>query len=260
VPDIGSIQQTLTLDLAMTLADDLRSVKDHRPPTKTTPLLENGDRLTRREFERRYHSMPDLKKAELIEGIVYMASPVRARKHGKPHAAIIGWLFTYAQANPASLELLDNATNRLPGDNEPQPDACLRIEAWAGGQSSITEDDYLEGPPELIVEIAASTASYDLHDKKTLYNQSGVKEYIVWRVNDRAIDWFIKEGDLYKPLLPDPDGITRSQTFPGLWLDTSAILTNNLPKVLTTLAQGMNTEAYQEFQHQLQQATPPMEA
>jgi Uma2 family endonuclease len=243
----------------MTLANDLRSVKDHRPPTKTTHPLENGDRLTRREFERRYYSMPDLKKAELIEGIVYMASPVRARKHGKPHAATMTWLGNYWQANTAHIDLLDNATNRLPGDNEPQPDACLRIEAWAGGQSSITEDDYLEGPPEVIVEIAASTASYDLHDKKTLYDQSGVKEYIVWRVNDRAIDWFIKAGDQYQPLLPDPDGIQRSRTFPGLWLDTSAILTNDLPKVLATLAQGMGSEPYQKFQHQLQQSTPPTE-
>ncbi|NJM46073.1 MAG: Uma2 family endonuclease [Alkalinema sp. RU_4_3] len=239
----------------MTLADDLRSVKDHRPPTQTIPPLENGDRLTRREFERRYNSMPDLKKAELISGIVYMASPVRARKHGKPHAAIIGWLFTYAQANPA-LDLLDNATDRLPGDNEPQPDACLRLEQWAGGQSSITEDDYLEGPPELIVEIAASTASYDLHDKKDLYSRSGVKEYIVWRVNDRAIDWFLQQGDSYQTLSPEPDGITRSQTFPGLWLDIQAMLTGDLPTVLKILAQGMQTEDYQKFQHHLQALTP----
>ena len=239
----------------MTLANDLRPVEGHRSPS-TPPLLENGDRLSRPEFEQRYHNMPDLKKAELIEGIVYMASPVRARKHGKPHANMMGWLFTYAQANPA-LDLLDNATDRLPGDNEPQPDACLRIEQWAGGQSSITEDDYLEGPPELIVEIAASTASYDLHDKKALYSRCGVKEYIVWRVNDRAIDWFIQQGSSYQNLAPDSDGITRSQTFPGLWLDIPAMLSNNLPQVLAILNQGMSSEPYQAFHRQLQQATPP---
>lgn len=39
--------------------------------------LENGDRLTRSEFERRYHAMSSVKKAELIEGMVYMFSVLR---------------------------------------------------------------------------------------------------------------------------------------------------------------------------------------
>jgi Uma2 family endonuclease len=113
----------------------------------TIPPLENGDKLTRHEFERRYHAMPNLKKAELIEGVVYLASPVRAKKHGKPHASIMGWLVAYAAATPG-VEALDNTTVRLDADNEPQPDAILRIEQ--GGQSRISEDDYVEGAPELL--------------------------------------------------------------------------------------------------------------
>ncbi|MFO5527900.1 MAG: Uma2 family endonuclease, partial [Cuspidothrix sp.] len=125
-------------------------------PILTIPPLENGDKLTRHEFERRYHAMPNLKKAELIEGVVYMASPVRAKQHGKPHARIMGWLIAYEAATPG-VESLDNTTILLDTDNEPQPDALLRIET--GGQSRINKDDYVEGAPELIVEIAASSAS-----------------------------------------------------------------------------------------------------
>ncbi|TRU84149.1 MAG: Uma2 family endonuclease, partial [Microcystis panniformis Mp_MB_F_20051200_S9] len=117
---------------------------------QTIPRLENGDKLTRREFERRYKAMPNLKKAELIEGIVYiMASPLRIKNHGEPHADIIGWLSVYKAFTP-NLQLGDNCTVRLDADNEPQPDALLRIKN--GGQSTISEDGYVEGAPELIVE------------------------------------------------------------------------------------------------------------
>ncbi len=148
---------------------------------KLMPILENGDRLTRTEFERRYRLLPEVKKAELVEGVVYMASPVRYQQHGKPHSQIITWLQVYTAATPG-VEVADNTTVRLDLDNEPQPDALLRLDEGVGGRSRISEDDYLEGAPELIVEIAASTASYDLHDKFRAYRRNGVREYLVWVV------------------------------------------------------------------------------
>jgi Uma2 family endonuclease len=213
-------------------------------PNLTIPTLENGDKLTRAEFERRYQALPNLKKAELIEGIVYMASPVRAKRHGKPHAGIMTWLGTYEAATPG-VEVLDNTTVRLDLDNEPQPDALLRIEI--GGQSRISEDDYIEGAPELIVEIAASTASYDLHQKLNVYRRNGVQEYLVWRVYDRQFDWFrLNEGE-YIQLEPNENDIICSQIFPGLWLDKAALLAGNLAKVLAILQQGLLTVEHQEF-------------
>jgi len=159
------------------------------------PPLESGDRLTRHEFERRYNAMPDLKKAELIEGVVYVASPVRSRSHGQPHAAMMGWLFAYWIATPG-VDLNDNTTVRLDLDNEPQPDALLRLEQGAGGQSRVSDDDYIEGAPELVVEIAATSATKDLHDKKRVYRRNGVQEYIVWQVIDQRLDWFyLQDGD-----------------------------------------------------------------
>ncbi|WP_414644126.1 Uma2 family endonuclease [Allocoleopsis sp.] len=214
------------------------------------PPLENGDRLTRAEFEQRYQAMPHHKKAELIEGRVFMASPVRARKHGKPHAAIMMWLGTYWQETPG-IELLDNTTVRLDADNEPQPDACLRIEEAIGGQSRITEDDYIEGAPELIVEIAASTASYDLHDKKQVYRRNGVQEYLVWRVLDQAFDWFVLQDGIYVSLPIDDDGILRSRVFPGLWLAVNHLLAGNLAQVIAGLKLGLESPGYQAFQQLL---------
>ncbi len=205
-------------------------------PAVKMPPLENGDRLTRYEFERRYHAMPDGKKAELIEGIVYMASPVRAKSHGQPHAYIVGWLGNYA-AMTLGVEVLDNATVIFDMDNEPQPDALLRKKE--GGSSRITADDYVAGAPELIVEIAASTASIDCHKKLHVYRRNGVQEYIIWRVDDGALDWFcLKDGE-YLPLSANSSGVICSEVFPGLWLDTAALLSGDIAKVLAVLQQGL---------------------
>lgn len=211
---------------------------------RSTPPLENGDRLTRQEFEHRYAAMSQIKKAELIEGIVYMASPLRAKGHGKPHAQIMTWLGTYEAATPG-VESLDNPTVRLDKDNEPQPDALLRIEQ--GGQSTISDDDYVEGAPELIVEIAASSASLDLHEKLTVYRRNQVQEYLVWRVYDGEFDWFCLREDKYVHLEANEAGILCSTAFPGLWLAKAALLSGDLATVLAVLQQGLATPDHQHF-------------
>ncbi|EKQ67429.1 hypothetical protein OsccyDRAFT_3701 [Leptolyngbyaceae cyanobacterium JSC-12] len=207
------------------------------------PPLESGDRLTRAEFERRYAAMPQLKKAELIEGVVYVSSPVRVI-HSQPHADFMTWLGVYRAATPG-VACYDNPTLRLDADNEPQPDAVLRLER--GGTSHISDDGYIEGAPELIVEIAASSASYDLHDKLRVYRRNGVQEYIVWRTYNQQIDWFYLEEGQYKPQSPDATGILRSQQFPGLWLAAPALLAGHLAEVLQTLQQGIATPDHQTF-------------
>lgn len=213
-------------------------------PNLTIPPLENGDRLTCYEFERRYEKMPCLKKAELIEGIVYMAAALRIEQHGEPHGYIILWLGFY-QTFTSNLQLGDNCPVILDGDNEPQPDALLRVKE--GGQSIINEKGYVKGAPELIVEIAASTVSIDLHDKKEVYRRHEVQEYLVWRVYDNEFDWFrLREGE-YLKLQPNEDGIIKSEIYPGLWLEVDALLKGNLAKVLEVLQQGIASEEHQNF-------------
>ncbi|HAG80016.1 MAG TPA: hypothetical protein DCL61_02345 [Cyanobacteria bacterium UBA12227] len=210
------------------------------------PPLENGDRLTRHEFERRYEKMPHVKKAELIEGIVYMASPVRITYHGRPHAQVMAWLTAYWVATPG-VDMGDNTTVRLDLDNEPQPDALLRIEPEVGGNSRISDDDYIEGAPELVVEIAASSASYDLNDKLNVYRRNGVQEYIVWQIYENRLDWLSLQEGRYIALEPDEMGIIRSQVFPGLWLAVNELREGNLNEVLAVLQQGLQTVEHQEF-------------
>jgi Uma2 family endonuclease len=147
-----------------------------------------------------------------------MASPVRVKNHGKPHAQMMGFLSQY-QMLTDGLDLLDNVTYIANDEYEPQPDAVLRIDENCGGSSWINENDYLEGAPELVVEIASSTASYDLHDKLEIYERKGVREYIVWRVLDGQIDWFYLEQGKYRKFEPNKQGIVESEVFPGLKLN-----------------------------------------
>ena len=183
-------------------------------PLRKLPPLENGDRLTREEFERRYDAMPDLKKAELINGVVYMGSPVRFSNHGRPHGRIIGWLVVYCAATPG-VDLGDNATVRLGVDTDPQPDALLRIEPQAGGKSRISEDDYVEGAPELIVEIAASTASHDLHGKLEVYRPKRPCRSISFGecMMNRLTGLLCRTARMSR-LTPDTSGVIHSQMFP----------------------------------------------
>src|SRR5262249_12136056 len=155
------------------------------------------DRLTRDEFERRYDAMPQAKKAELIEGVVYMPSPVRYGHHSEPHASIV-WLLKHYSIFTPGVKVGDNATVRLDPVNEPQPDAMMFIEPARGGQSAVSKDDYIEGAPELVAEVAASTVSFDLHAKLPVYLRNGVREYVVWRVLDEEIDWFVLHQGQYE--------------------------------------------------------------
>ncbi|MFM7424183.1 MAG: Uma2 family endonuclease [Elainella sp.] len=207
-------------------------------------ILENGDRLTREEFERRYAAMPNLKKAELIEGVVYMAAALRYRLHGNPHSYVLAWLGLYAAHTPG-VEPADNTTVRLDDRNAPQPDALLRLEA--GGQSWISEDDYVEGAPELIVEIAASTASYDLYDKLQVYRRNAVQEYLVWLVEDRELRWYSLENGEYVVQQPDAAGLIRSRCFPGLWLAVKALLAGQMAEVLAAQQAGLDSEEHGAF-------------
>lgn len=216
------------------------------------PPLENGDRLTRLEFERRYCVMPQVKKAELIEGIVYMASPLRFEPHAEPHADLMGWLWTYKIATPG-VRLGDNPTVRLDLDNEPQPDAVLLIDPSAGGRSRFDAEGYIQGAPELVVEVAASSAAIDLRDKKQAYRRNGVQEYLVWQVFEQKLDWFFLHDEDYSAL-PIEDTMMRSLIFPGLWLNVAALLERNMPLVMTGLQTGLASAEHAAFVQQL--ATP----
>lgn len=217
---------------------------------ETIPPLEPGDRLSRVEFERRYNAMPTLRKAELIEGVVYIPSPVRLGGHGRPHVRLVTWLGTYEVGTPGVVAA-DNATLRLDLDNEPQPDALLMIDPACGGQARISADDYVEVAPEWVGEVSSSSAGFDLHTKLHVYRRNGVREYVVWRVQDQQLDWFVLDAGDFVPLTPDTRGILRSPTLPGLWLDPAALVGGDMLRVLAVVQEGLASAEHAAFVERL---------
>jgi Uma2 family endonuclease len=214
--------------------------------------LENGTHLGAGEFLRRYEAMPEVKKAELINGIVYMGSPVRLDQHGEPDGLMQGWLCTYAIATPG-VKHATNSTLRLGPDDAPQPDALLRLLPEAGGQARLDAKGYLHGAPELVVEVAASSASLDAQEKLASYRRAGVREYLVWRTEDQAVDWWMLEDDEYRPMPAGSDGVRRSRVFPGLWLEVEALLAGDGARVMARLQEGLRSGEHAAFAAELKQ-------
>ena len=192
--------------------------------------LENGAVMPRHEFHRLYAQRLELHRVELVEGVVYMPSPIKVEGHADAQALIMEWLATYTLSRP-ELRHTGPGTVLLDDQNEPEPDAMLyrvRPGRVVGG--------YLKGAPELIVEIANTSASRDLHQKKAAYERNAVGEYIVWRVADELIDWFRLDHDRYVAAAPGADGIIESVQFAGLRLAVSAALAMDRAAVLRALS------------------------
>ena len=175
-----------------------------------------------------------------------MPSPVHLTAHAEPHSAIHGVLLVHAAFTPG-VRVAGNATVRLDPDNELQPDVLLRIDDEAGGRSRVGEDDYLEGAPELIVEVAASRTSIDMRAKRDVYRRNGVQEYVVWQTREKRIDWFALADGEYRPLPSDREGIIRSRTFPGLRLALRALLEGDPAGALAELDKGLRSPEHREF-------------
>jgi Uma2 family endonuclease len=215
------------------------------------PPLRHGDRLTREEFERRYNAMPHINKAELLDGVVYMPSPV-SEEHSEPHFDLVSWLGLYRLATPG-VAGGDNGTLRLDLNSEPQPDAYLRILASHGGRARVSADRYVEGAPELVAEVAVSSIPVDLNVKLPLYERNEVQEYVLWRVPDQEIDWFIYRGDHYERLSPTTGGIYKSEVLPGLWLAALAMVRGNLTVWHQVALQGHASPEHADFVRRLRE-------
>lgn len=213
------------------------------------PDLHMGDKLSLDEFLRRWEAMPRLKRAELIGGIVFMPSPT-GTDHGGTDSKVAAWLATYAAHTPGT-EVAGNATTIL-GEDSPQPDQSLRLLPEAGGRTHV-EENLLHGAPEFVAEVCASSASYDLHVKKDLYERQHVDEYLAVLIYEREIRWHRWEEGGYRIVPADADGVWRSKTYPGLWLDGKALLEGDLAKVLAVLQQGLDSSEHGKFVEQLKQ-------
>ena len=224
---------------------DLHRVKPRS--ARGIPPLINGDRLSQPEFHRRYEAMPSHVRAELIGGIVYMASPLRM-PHGTNSYKLITVLGTYEAATPG-VEGMDNTTAILDDDSEPQPDIAMRLLPERGGQTHVNSKDYLVGAPELVIEVAHSTEAIDLHSKMEDYRKAGVLEYLVLCLDENEQRSFDLPSS--KPFPLQSDGVFRSRAFPGLWIDSAAAVAGDARKLLATLRRGLKSAEHRAFVKEL---------
>ncbi len=224
----------------------MATVEEHVPP------LEAGARLTRAQFLRRWEAMPNLQKAELIGGIVYLPPPL-SRAHAIAHGHIVGWLEVYAALTPGC-EPADNGTWLMGKEDTPQPDATMRLLPEYGGQSRVS-GLYPSGAPEFLAEVCLSSTSYDLHPELDLYEKMGVQEYLAVLLYENELRWHILENEAFQ-LAPAPaDGIYRSRIFPGLWLHAPALLDGDMAQVLATLQEGLHNSEHAAFVSRLKNHT-----
>jgi Uma2 family endonuclease len=214
----------------------------------TEPLLfEAGDRMDREEFLARWEEMPDLKRAELIDGVVYLPSPV-SLEHGDKEVLLTVWTGTYA-SRASKVQALSNTTWMMEEKSAPQPDVALRVRPEFGGQSRNVRrvQEFAGGAPEFAAEVARSTRSYDLGPKLKLYERAGVREYLAALVEEQRLEWRVLRENGYELLPPDAVGVLRSTVFPGLWLDEAAFWANDTSAVLRVLEEGMSSPEFAAF-------------
>lgn len=231
------------------------------------PPLRDGDRMDADEFLRRYTADPVVYSAELLQGIVHITRwrefkdgkevivpPISADGHGKPHLRLSTWLGVYTASTPG-IDALSPVTTILPsGTTGLEPDAVLRILPESGGTSTVGEDNFVHGVPELLAEISFTSGARDLGKKFDAYQADGVPEYLVWRTAEEEVHWFTLNRKKYVALEPHADGTLRSERFSGLWLDVPALLAGEMAKVLATLQQGLASPEHAAFVAKLQKA------
>ena len=221
------------------------------PVLALPPPLRNGDRLTREEFLRRWEAMPEVKHAELIGGIVRMASPVSAF-HKDFQFSMNVWLGSYIPATPGCGGGA-NGTWLMAPNEVPQPDLDFRILPEYGGQSRV-EGAYAAGAPDLVIEVSQTTSVKDAGAKLRLYESCGVREYLIVRPERRQAAWRELFEGKYREIAPDKDGVLRSRVFPGLWLDTEALWDSDFARLQATVQRGLATAGHREFVERLQRA------
>ena len=213
-----------------------------QPSPQGLPALYNGDRMTQPEFHRVYERMPGDVKAELVEGVVYTASPVGI-EHGRRHLHLGVVLGLYEAATPG-VQAVDNSTTVVSDEDEPQPDLSLRVLPECGGQTR-TDGNYIAGEPELVVEVAHSRRAIDLHAKRRAYARHGGIEYLVADLEDARLHWIDLRAD--QDLAADADGVYRIRAFPGLWIDGPALFAYDVARLTATLNAGLATPEHAAF-------------
>lgn len=230
-----------------------RVTKPPKAKPRFVPPFENGDHMDQKTFHELYKQTPDGFKAELIGGVVYMASPV-SKRHGRPHMRLASWLEGYIDETPG-VDGFDNTTNIQGEESEPQPDLTLIVEPEYGGQTTEDAEGCIVGPAELVIEVANSSAAIDRHAKFRDYERAGVREYLIVLVRTQEVEWYTRGRGAFTPLVADAKGVLKSRVFPGLWLDAAGIYDRTSKRITATLNAGLATDEHAKFVKKLESKT-----
>ncbi|MBX2800338.1 MAG: Uma2 family endonuclease [Myxococcales bacterium] len=201
--------------------------------------LEHGQRLTSEEFDTRYEASPHIRKAELIRGVVVVASPTSV-DHGLCHGDVVTWLGVYEAHRMGEVQRLLAPTVHLVNGARVEPDGVLRRLGPDGASRVVGEGPAarVHGAPELLVEVSIATRTMDLddvHGKMADYRESGVREYLVVAPAQREATWLVLQDGAYVSIEPTHDGVLQSRVFPGLRLDVAALFERDLSRLLAVL-------------------------
>jgi hypothetical protein len=240
----------LASEVVVTRADQLARKTARPARRRDLPQLRSGDELSLDEYLERYEAMPEGTRAELIDGVVFMSAAALHAPHASFHAWLLGLLTNYALETPGCQPLI-GPTLILGPKGAPEPDAALRLIPEAGGRSRLRREKILSGPIELVAEVADSSAAMDLGRKKKAYFKGGVHEYVVVVVQTNEVIWFVRGGRGYRRLRAR-DGISKSRVFPGLWLDTRALLAEDGRRLMAVLGEGLGSPEHRAFVRRLE--------
>jgi Uma2 family endonuclease len=221
------------------------------PESEPPPRLDSGDRMDSETFMAIYEQMPEGFRAQLIQGVVYVASPISA-DHGRPNQDVSFWLGSYQLRTPG-VRPFAATTLQLGLNDNPEPDASMMIAAECGGQARV-EGRFIVGAPELAVEVSYSSRAVDLNAKLASYQAAGVREYVVFIVQDDAVRWHVLRDGRYEVATPGDDGLYRSTVFPGLWLDPAAFIAGDVARLAAAVERGTATPEHAAFAARLAEA------
>jgi hypothetical protein len=214
------------------------------------PPLADGQLVSLEEFEQRFDATPDLKHAELLDGVAYLRHDGRAFA-GSCRAALIGWLGVYSASTRF---LLPGAHGHVALDdrNELQPDAILAVRPEAGGTVVLDATGVVRSAPDFAADVFTTTNATLLPKRIAAHERGGTLEYLVWYAEHKCVDWLVRERGEFVAMNPDPaDGLLKSVAFPGLWLDATALLNGDLDTVLAALQRGLASAEHKAFVSQL---------
>ena len=208
--------------------------------------LRDGERIPPDEFRRRCGVLEAVGvdfRVEYVNGVVRMMPPPNFAGHTHPIRVMQGLLSAYTRQTPGVIDYTESGVT-LPVEEtsaDVSPDLCLVVQPGRGGQMSVDDAGYFVGPPELVVEVANSSLSYDLGEKRDLYEAAGVQEYLVHATRERRLLMMRRDGDRFRTVMPDADGVLASRIFPGLVFDTAAIIADDIAAAEATLDRVMQS-------------------